>query len=164
VNNTRADKLDSFMWRYSFAERRCVIPVTQLAEAEGEAGHKTRAWFALPDEPVFGVAEIWADTPEWGPTYSIVMAQACIHVADAYHRMPVILQGQDWPDCLDGGPESGASGGSMNSLLRYHLFRYHQPTRRRLASATQRLLLGLAGLRCGKGRCDIKGSRRHGWQ
>jgi putative SOS response-associated peptidase YedK len=28
VNNTRSDKLDSFMWRYSFAERRCLIPVT----------------------------------------------------------------------------------------------------------------------------------------
>ena len=35
VNNTRADKLDSFMWRYSFRERRCLIPVTEFAEAEG---------------------------------------------------------------------------------------------------------------------------------
>ncbi len=25
VNNTRADKLDTFMWRYSFTERRCLI-------------------------------------------------------------------------------------------------------------------------------------------
>ena len=25
VNNTRADKMDSFMWRYSFQERRCLI-------------------------------------------------------------------------------------------------------------------------------------------
>jgi putative SOS response-associated peptidase YedK len=49
VNNTRADKLDSYMWRYSFAERRCLIPVTEFAEAEGEAGNKTRTWFALPD-------------------------------------------------------------------------------------------------------------------
>jgi putative SOS response-associated peptidase YedK len=70
VNNTRADKLDSFMWRYSFVERRCLIPVTQFAEAEGEAGNKTRTWFALPDQPVFAVAGIWADTPEWGPAYS----------------------------------------------------------------------------------------------
>src|SRR3954464_15057413 len=28
VNNARADKLDGFMWRYSFAERRCLIPVS----------------------------------------------------------------------------------------------------------------------------------------
>src|SRR5690606_29228602 len=59
VNNTRADRLDSFMWRYSFEERRCLIPMTEFAEAEGEKGAKTRTWFALPDEPVFAVAGIW---------------------------------------------------------------------------------------------------------
>jgi len=35
VNNARADKLDNFMWRYSFQERRCLIPVSAFAEAEG---------------------------------------------------------------------------------------------------------------------------------
>jgi putative SOS response-associated peptidase YedK len=105
VNNTRADKLDSYMWRYAFAERRCLIPVTQFAEAEGEAGNKTRTWFALPNEPVFAVAGIWADTPEWGPAYSMVMTEACIHVADVHDRMPVILRRQDWPDWLDGAPD-----------------------------------------------------------
>ncbi|WP_424684254.1 SOS response-associated peptidase family protein, partial [Escherichia coli] len=44
VNNARADKLDSFMWRYSFQERRCLILVTAFAEAEGEKGAKTRTW------------------------------------------------------------------------------------------------------------------------
>ena len=42
VNNGRADKLDSFMWRYNFAERRCLIPVSRFAEAQGKAGSKTR--------------------------------------------------------------------------------------------------------------------------
>jgi hypothetical protein len=42
VNNARADKLDGFMWRYSFAERRCLIPLSAFAEAEGEKGAKTR--------------------------------------------------------------------------------------------------------------------------
>lgn len=42
VNNTRADKLDSFMWPYSFQKRRCLIPVSQFAGAEGEKGAKTR--------------------------------------------------------------------------------------------------------------------------
>jgi putative SOS response-associated peptidase YedK len=105
VNNTRADKLDSFMWRYSFAERRCLIPVTQFAEAEGEAGNKTRTWFALPNEPVFAVAGIWSDTPQWGPAYSMVMTEACIHVADVHDRMPVILRRDDWGDWLDGAPD-----------------------------------------------------------
>ena len=108
VNNTRADKLDSFMWRYSFAERRCLIPVTEFAEAEGEKGAKTRTWFALPDQEVFAVAGIWRDTPEWGPAYSMVMTEACIHVADVHDRMPVILRRQDWADWLDGAPDDAA--------------------------------------------------------
>lgn len=102
VNNARADKLDGFLWRHSFQERRCLIPVTEFAEAEGEKGAKTRTWFSLPDQEVFAVAGIWRDSPEWGPAYSMVMTEACVHVADVHARMPVILRGQDWSDWIDG--------------------------------------------------------------
>ena len=106
VNNTRADKLDSFMWRFSFAERRCLIPVTEFAEAEGEKGAKTRTWFSLPDEPLFAVAGIGRDTEEWGPAYPMIMTEACIHVADVHDRMPVIVRQEDWSDWLDGPPDA----------------------------------------------------------
>lgn len=106
VNNARADKLDSFMWRYSFAERRCLIPVTAFAESEGPKGGKTRTWFSLPDQPVFAVAGIWRDTAEWGPAYSMIMTEACLHVADVHDRMPVILERKDWADWLDGPPDA----------------------------------------------------------
>jgi len=106
VNNTRADKLDSFVWRYSFRERRCLIPVTAFAEAEGERGRMTRTWFTLPDQDVFAVAGIWRDTPEWGPAYSMVMTEACVHVADVHDRMPVILRPNEWNDWIDGPPEA----------------------------------------------------------
>jgi putative SOS response-associated peptidase YedK len=104
VNNARSDKLDGFMWRYSFAERRCLIPVTAFAEAEGEKGAKTRTWFALPDQPVFAVAGIWRDTPEWGPAYSMVMTDAGNVVAQVHNRMPVILRPDQWSDWTDGAP------------------------------------------------------------
>ncbi|KRA80804.1 SOS response-associated peptidase [Altererythrobacter sp. Root672] len=106
VNNARADKLDSFKWRFSFAERRCLIPVTEFAEAEGEKGSKTRTWFSLPGQDMFAVAGIWRDTDEWGPAYSMVMTEACIHVADVHDRMPVILRREDWTDWLDGPPDA----------------------------------------------------------
>ena len=106
VNNTRADKLDSFMWRFSFQERRCLIPVSEFAEAEGPKGSMTRTWFSLPDQEVFAVAGIWRDTPEWGPAYSMVMTEACQHVADVHSRMPVILRRADWGDWLDGPPDA----------------------------------------------------------
>lgn len=109
INNARADKLDGFMWRYSFQERRCLVPVTAFAEAEGEKGAKTRTWFSLPPEDssegVFAVAGLWRDTPEWGPAYTMVMTEACIHVADVHDRMPVILRRSDWGDWLDGPPD-----------------------------------------------------------
>ena len=70
VNNARADKLDNFMWRYSFAERRCLIPVSAFAEAEGEQGAKTRTWFSLPGEEVFAIAGLWRDTAEWAVSYT----------------------------------------------------------------------------------------------
>ncbi|MEN7538801.1 SOS response-associated peptidase [Aurantiacibacter flavus] len=102
VNNARADKLDSYMWRYSFAERRCLIPVSAFAEAEGPKGAKTRTWFSVPDQPVFAIAGIWRDTDEWGPAYSMVMTEACIHVADVHDRMPVVLRRNEWSDWLEG--------------------------------------------------------------
>ena len=105
VNNARADKLDGFMWRYSFAERRCLIPVSAFAEAEGEKGAKTRTWFTLPGEDPFAVAGLWRDTPEWGPAYTMVMTEACQHVASVHDRMPVILERDDWADWLDGAPD-----------------------------------------------------------
>jgi putative SOS response-associated peptidase YedK len=105
INNARADKLDGFMWRYSFEERRCLIPVSEFAEAEGEKGAKTKTWFTLPDDPLFAVAGLWRETDEWGLAYTMVMTEACIHVADVHDRMPVILRHGDWEDWLDGAPD-----------------------------------------------------------
>lgn len=105
INNARTDKLDSFMWRYSFEERRCLIPVSAFAEAEGEKGAKTRTWFSLPEEPLFAVAGLWRQTDEWGLAYTMLMTEACIHVADVHDRMPVILRRDDWDDWFDGAPD-----------------------------------------------------------
>jgi putative SOS response-associated peptidase YedK len=106
VNNARTDKLDSGFWRPSFHARRCLIPVSEFAEAEGERGAKTRTWFSLPEHELFAVAGIWRDTPEWGPTYSMIMTDACEHVARVHDRMPVILGSVSWSDWLDGSPDA----------------------------------------------------------
>ena len=102
VNNTRADKLDSFFWRYSFEERRCLIPVEEFAEAEGRKGAKTRTWLSLPDQQLFAVAGIWRETDEWGPAYSMVRTGACIHTAGIHDRMPVILRRDQQAQWTDG--------------------------------------------------------------
>lgn len=105
VNNTRSDKLDSFMWRYAFQERRCLIPVTAFAEAEGPKGSMTRTWLSLPDQPLFACAGIWTDSPEWGPVYSMVMTEACVPVSQVHDRMPVILRPEDYEHWLHASSE-----------------------------------------------------------
>ncbi|MCP9222847.1 SOS response-associated peptidase [Erythrobacter sp. LQ02-29] len=106
VNNTRADKLDGFFWRYSFAERRCLIPLNAWAEAEGPRGGKTRSWLSLPDAPLFACAGIWRDSDEWGRCYSMVMTDACGVAADCHDRMPVILSASDYAIWTAGEPEA----------------------------------------------------------
>jgi putative SOS response-associated peptidase YedK len=129
VNNCRTDKLRatvgldgratqaSFMWKYSFQERRCLIPVTAFCEAEGAQGAKTRTWFSLPDQELFAVAGIWRDTAEWGAAYSMVMTEACEPASlvgsdgralekPVHDRMPAILPRDDWGDWLEGPPDA----------------------------------------------------------
>ncbi|MBB3034071.1 SOS response-associated peptidase [Alteriqipengyuania lutimaris] len=105
VNNTRSDKLDSFMWRYSFAERRCLIPLTAWAEAEGSKGEMTRTWLSVPGEEVFTAAAIWRASDEWGDCYSMVMTDAAGDAAAVHDRMPVILAGDDRNTWTSGAEE-----------------------------------------------------------
>ena len=83
VNNARTDKLDSYMWRFSFEERRCLIPLTAWAEAEGTPGSKTRTWLSRPDSE--GVT------------------------AECHSRMPVLLSQNDWAKWTDGSTREARS-------------------------------------------------------
>ena len=104
VSNTRTDKLKSFFWRYSFEERRCLIPVSSFAEAEGARGAMTRTWFSMPGEPLFATAGIWRQTEEWGDAFSMIMTEANPQVAPVHNRMPVILPRESWEQWLTGTP------------------------------------------------------------
>ena len=106
VNNTRTDKLDSFFWRYSFEERRCLIPVTAWAEAEGAKGRKTRTWLSRPDAELIAVAGIWRSSEEWGDVYSMVMTDSAGVAAECHDRMPVLLDKIDWAGWTDGSTEA----------------------------------------------------------
>ena len=106
VNNTRPDKLDSFFWRYSFEERRCLIPVTAWAEAEGAKGRKTRTWLSRPDAELIAVAGIWRSSEEWGDVYSMVMTDSAGVAAECHDRMPVLLDKNDWAGWTDGSTEA----------------------------------------------------------
>ncbi|MXO72920.1 SOS response-associated peptidase [Alteraurantiacibacter buctensis] len=108
VNNARTDKLRGPFWMASFRDRRCLIPVSGFAEAEGPKGGKTRTWVSLPggswpDQPLMAIAGLWRPTAEWGHAYSMVMTEACVATRGLHERMPVILKPQDWATYL--GPD-----------------------------------------------------------
>jgi putative SOS response-associated peptidase YedK len=101
VNNARDDKLLNpfWPWKESFEQRRCLIPVTAWAEAEGEKGRMTATWYSLPDADLFSVGGVWRSTDEWGDAYSMVMVDGSLQMADVHDRMPVILlpdQREQW--------------------------------------------------------------------
>ncbi|MEQ5787024.1 SOS response-associated peptidase family protein [Erythrobacter sp. NFXS35] len=106
VNNARTDKLDTFFWRHSFAERRCLIPLTGWAEAQGAKGRMTRTWLSLPNAPLFAAAGVWRHSEEWGECYSMVMTDSESTDAAAVHtRMPVLLAPEDQPCWVDAPPD-----------------------------------------------------------
>ena len=105
VTNARDDKLSTPFWRDSFAQRRCLIPVSQWAEPQGESGRMTRSWYALPDEPIIAVAGLWRRSAEWGDVYTMVMVDSAPAMADVHDRMPVILRQQDWAGWAHGSTD-----------------------------------------------------------
>jgi putative SOS response-associated peptidase YedK len=96
VYNARDDRLGIAFWQSSFAQRRCLIPMTEWAEAEGEVGKMTRTWFSLPDTDLFAVAGVWRRSDEWGDVYSMVTVKSCMQMDGTNDRMPAILQPSDW--------------------------------------------------------------------
>ncbi len=103
VNNARTDKLDSFFWRYSFEERRCLIPLSAWAEAQGKKGAMTRTWLSLPDADLFACAGVWRDSDEFGTCYSMVMTDSAGSAAsDVHSRMPVLLRPEDYEGWVSG--------------------------------------------------------------
>jgi len=106
VNNARADKLQGAFWSAAFQARRCLIPVSAFAEAEGQRGRMTRTWFSPPADPphipLFAMAGLWRDTAEWGRAYTMVMTSSNEWVRPVHDRMPVILPREAWETWLEG--------------------------------------------------------------
>jgi putative SOS response-associated peptidase YedK len=84
-------------------EWRCLIPVTEFAEAEGAKGSKTRTWFSVKGEPIFAWAGLWRDSAEWGPVYSGVMTDCNEAIRPVHDRMPVLLHRDEYDQWLHDG-------------------------------------------------------------
>lgn len=101
VNNARTDKLATPFWSASFSARRCLVPASCWAEAEGQRGAMTRTWLAPEGEEIFAFAGLWRPSAEWGDTYAMVMTEAAPAMQGVHTRMPVLLARDDWHRWLD---------------------------------------------------------------
>jgi putative SOS response-associated peptidase YedK len=101
VNNI-AD-LNKPMWKGLAArpQWRCLIPLTEFAEAEGLKGAKTRTWFNVKGQPIFAAAGLWRVSDEWGPVYSMVMTDCNEAIRPVHDRMPVLLMPDDYDSWLN---------------------------------------------------------------
>ena len=104
VNNARSDKLSGPFWSASFRARRCLIPVSAYAEAQGPPGAMTRTWLGAPDGGLLAIAGLWRDSAEWGASCSMVTTDASAAVRPVHSRMPVILGPADWQAWLGAPP------------------------------------------------------------
>jgi putative SOS response-associated peptidase YedK len=106
VNNARTDKLGTAFWRSAFVARRCLIPLTAWAEAEGPKGRMTRTWLDVPGADLFAAAGVWRPSGDWGDCYAMVMTDTDGCDASAVHeRMPVLLAPADHARWLAAPPE-----------------------------------------------------------
>lgn len=110
VNNARSDKLAGAFWRHAFEHRRCLVPLTAWAEAEGERGRMTRTWLSpgglsLPDAPLVAAAGVWRPSEEWGDCFAMVMtdSEGCA-AAEVHERMPVLVAPENHASWLGGTP------------------------------------------------------------
>jgi putative SOS response-associated peptidase YedK len=103
VTNVR--NLASPFWRSALArtDRRCIVPVTQFCEWEGEKGAKRKVWFGLREDadPLFAFAGLWRPG-EGGVAYMAFLTCEPNTIVGAVHpkAMPVMLRPQDFPRWL----------------------------------------------------------------
>jgi len=94
--NARAETIDQKpAFKYSFLQRRCLIPADGFYEWIKQDGRKTPMRITLPHKEVFAFAGIWAQwrSPDGRDVYScsIITTRANDFMWDIHNRMPVVL-------------------------------------------------------------------------
>lgn len=106
--NAKAETLaDKPSFRQAYKSRRCIVPVSGFYEWMQDTKPK-RPFFIRTNEDVFGLAglyERWESGGEVLFTYTIITTEPNALTSQVHHRMPVILEKEDYGDWLD--PQCG---------------------------------------------------------
>lgn len=102
VTDTRIANLDGILWRDSFHNRRCLIPIRRFSLRAPTNSNSAPIWWSLPTGARFYAAGLWVNSPKWGMVFSMVM-MPCADGAPI-DLMPAILSKETVADWLMGTP------------------------------------------------------------
>ena len=91
-------------FRDSFKNKRCLVPADGFIEWTGNTKEKSPKYINLKSNKLFGMAGIWANWKRNGEsfkTFSIVTTRANELTGRVHHRMPVILNTNNYSKWLD---------------------------------------------------------------
>lgn len=114
VINAMSEKLTtSYMWKWSFRERRCLIPMTSWDEWPETVAGKQRISISKPDEPVFAAAGLYAtnDDPKTGAkvdVFTMCTVPPTVLLGTVHDRAPMVLRPSEYETWLNGGAEAEA--------------------------------------------------------
>ncbi|GGE39533.1 SOS response-associated peptidase [Actibacterium pelagium] len=100
--NARAETIaEKPAFRAACRERRCLIPATGFYEwTKDENGNRLPWYIHRTDEAPIAFAGVWQDWERDGETLTtcaIVTTSANADIEHIHHRMPVILEPENWP-------------------------------------------------------------------
>lgn len=115
--NARSETVASTpAYRAAFGSRRCLVPVSGFYEWQKlEDGKRKQPWYFFPaqgDDPLMfaGLWESWKTDGTAAPvrTFTVLTTTANALMAPIHHRMPVILESDQWDTWLDPAIEDKA--------------------------------------------------------
>ena len=102
-------------YRDAFRARRCLVPADGFYEWQVRGKTKQPYRISLADGGIFafaGLWESWADPNDGGAmveTYTVATVVAAASIAHIHHRMPVILEAEDYQAWLTGDVEAAGA-------------------------------------------------------
>ena len=97
-------------FRAAFKYRRCIVPADGFFEWKKEQGGKQPYLIGMDSGDVFGIAGLWEHWEQDGSVIescTLLTTDANAFMAPLHHRMPVILDRQDYDEWLDPGVQKG---------------------------------------------------------
>lgn len=98
----------SFTWRFAFAERRCLVPMSSWDEWPETGAGKQRVRVSMPSEPVFMAAGLYdsnvdSKTGERVLVYTMCTVPPNEFLGTVHDRAPMVLLPSQYATWLAGG-------------------------------------------------------------